>query len=108
MATRVPDKNQNDLFAQYQTADKRVRQKVRFLLPDIKNSIALSYENMILIAIVFTMSCIITFSLGVEKGRHDAETKIEIKDDSKKNTAPIKKGGTSNVTTPKSKNVRVR
>ncbi|MFA4992263.1 MAG: hypothetical protein WC569_06760 [Candidatus Omnitrophota bacterium] len=100
MSAKLQEKNQNDLFEQYQTADKRIRRKTRFLLPDIKNSVTLSYENIILTAIIFVMSCIIAFSLGVEKGRYDSGNRVEIKTE--------KKGGVSNVTTSKSKNIRNR
>ena len=51
--------------------NKKIRKKTRFLLPDAKNSTTISYEAAIFYIIGFVMACIIAFSLGVEKGRHD-------------------------------------
>ncbi len=65
------DKGEKDLFDETQTADKKIRKKTGFPLPRIKKSTSLSYENLIFLAIGFVMCCIISFSLGVEKGRRD-------------------------------------
>lgn len=71
MSPRFQDRGEEDLFDQFQTADKKIRRKTRLLLPRLKNSITVSYENIILLAIGFIMSCVIFFSLGVERGRND-------------------------------------
>ena len=62
---------EQDLFEQFQAADKKIRRKTRFLLPRIKDSLTITYENIIFLLIGFVISCIIFFSLGVEKGRRD-------------------------------------
>lgn len=62
---------EKDLFGQPEAVDKKTRKKTGFILPEIKKSITLSYENIIFLSIGFVMSCIIFFSLGVEKGRKD-------------------------------------
>lgn len=77
MGIRSRDRGEKDLFGQIQIADKKIRKKTRFLLPRLKNEITLSYENIIFIVIAFIMSCIIFFSLGVEKGRHDIGRQVE-------------------------------
>ena len=88
MRMRFHDKTETDLFEHAQASDKKIRKKTRFLLPSLKNTITISYENFIFIAIGFVMSCIIFFSLGVEKGRQDVnhkekpkkvETKVSVK-----------------------------
>jgi len=71
MNIKSQEKTQSDLFDQAQSADKKIRKKTRFLLPDVKNNTTISYETAIFYMIGFVMACIITFSLGVEKGRHD-------------------------------------
>ena len=71
MSAKFQNKGEKDLFDQFQTADTKIRKKTKILLPSIKKSLSLSYENIIFITIGFVMSCIIFFSLGVEKGRQD-------------------------------------
>lgn len=113
MHIKPQDKTQVDLFEQAQSADKRIKRKTRFLLPDIKNSLTLSYEAVIFIMISFLMACIISFSLGVEKGRrdlmHERNKSIaapEIRRDIQTKTEPRK--GAPNVTTSKPKNIKLR
>ncbi len=72
MVARFQDKSEKDLFDQFQVGGKKIRKKTRILLPQLKKSLSLSYENAIFLIIGFTMACIICFSLGVEKGRQDA------------------------------------
>ena len=62
---------EQDLFEQFQAADKKIKRKTRFFLPRIKDSLTITYENIIFLLIGFVISCIIFFSLGVEKGRRD-------------------------------------
>jgi cell division protein FtsN len=64
-------KKEKDLFEQFQTADEKIREKTKNLLPGIKKSLNLSYENIVFLVIAFVMSCVIFFTLGVEKGRRD-------------------------------------
>ena len=71
MNMKPQEKAQDDLFGQAQNVDKKMRRKTRFLLPDVKNSLIISYETVIFGMIGFVMVCIIVFSLGVEKGRYD-------------------------------------
>ncbi|NQT75745.1 MAG: SPOR domain-containing protein [Candidatus Omnitrophica bacterium] len=71
MTPKLPDRTEQDLFGDAQAADRKIRKKTRFLLPRIKKSTTISYENVIFLSIGFVMSCIIFFSLGVEKGRRD-------------------------------------
>ena len=68
---RFQDRREKDLFEQVKAADAKIGRKTRFLLPRVKKSISLSYENIIFLAIAFIMTSIIFFSLGVEKGRRD-------------------------------------
>lgn len=98
MDIRSREKNQSDLFEQVQAVDKKIRRKARFLLLDVKNSITVSYETALFFMIGFIMASIITFSLGVEKGRHDAKSQSKLE---------LKKG-VSNVAAPKPKNVKSR
>ena len=72
MGLKFQDKKEKDLFDQVQTVDKKIKKKTEFLLPKIQNSITLSYENTVFIIIGIIMACVIFFSLGVEKGRQDA------------------------------------
>lgn len=83
MGIRPHDKREKDLFDQIQTADKKIRKKTRLLLPRLKDSITISYENVIFIVIAIIMSCIISFSLGVEKGRQDIGHRTEVSYDRK-------------------------
>jgi len=104
---------QSDLFEQAQTADKKIRKKTRFLLPDIRNSMTISYETAIFYMIGFVMACIIIFSLGVEKGRHDEkERRIVIPRIVERDVQPLLKPelkkGVSNVNTSKPKNIKGR
>ena len=71
MSARFQHKRDRDLFDQSQASDRKIRRKTRILLPRIKKSMAISYENLIFLAIAFVMCCIIFFSAGVEKGRRD-------------------------------------
>lgn len=64
---------EKDLFEQFQEADKNIKRKTRFLLPRIKDCLTITYENIIFLLIGFVISCIIFFSLGVEKGRRDID-----------------------------------
>ncbi|MCX5693384.1 MAG: hypothetical protein NTX47_06910 [Candidatus Omnitrophica bacterium] len=113
MNIRTQEKTQNDLFEQAQAADKKIRRKTRFLLPDVKNSMTISYETAIFYMIGFVMACIIIFSLGVEKGRHDEkERRMVIPQQAGRDVQPLPKQelkkGVSNVNTPKPKNVKGR
>ena len=76
MSAKFQNKGERDLFGQFQTADTKIRKKTKILLPDIKKSLNLSYETAIFISIGFVMSCIIFFSLGVEKGRQDTKGQV--------------------------------
>lgn len=110
---KTQEKNQFDLFDQAQTVDKKMRRKTRFLLPDVKNSMYISYETAILYMIGFVMACIIIFSLGVEKGRYDEKEKHslilqQITRDAQLSLKPEQKKGASNVNTSKPKNVKSR
>jgi len=71
MSARFQNKGEKDLFDQLQSADREIKKKTKLILPNIKKSLILSYENVIFIAIGFVMSCIIFFSLGVEAGRRN-------------------------------------
>ncbi len=115
MNSRPQEKNQSDLFDQVQV-DKKIRRKTRFLLPEVKDSITISYETMIFFMIGFVMVCVMTFSLGVEKGRCDEKKKrIIITQQVSRGPAPepvqlkpeLKKG-VSNVTASKPKNIKSR
>jgi hypothetical protein len=111
MNIKTQEKTQNDLFEQAQSADKKIRRKTRFLLPDVKNSMTVSYETAIFYIIGFVMACIIIFSLGVEKGRHDRKGRrpaIMKPSDRKPLSEPELKKGVSNVNTSKPKNVKSR
>ena len=76
MSQRFQDKQERDLFDQVSPGDKPAKRKAKIFFPDQKKSITVSYENLIFLLIVFIMSSIIFFSLGVEKGRQ--ETKLQI------------------------------
>jgi len=106
-------KTQGDLFEQAHTADKKIRRKTRFLLPDVKNSMTVSYETLIFCMIGFVMACIIVFSLGVEKGRYDEKKRRalipqQITRDIQPSPKPELKKGVSNVAASKPKNVKSR
>ena len=113
MNIKSQEKTQSDLFEQAQTVDKKIRRKTRLLLPDIKNNFIVSYETMIFFMIGFVMVCIITFSLGVEKGRYDEKKKrIKIQEQVTRDIQPqpkteLKKGA-SNVAASKPKNIKSR
>src|SRR3989338_3459844 len=114
MNIKTHEKTQFDLFEQSQSVDKKIRKKTRFLLPDVKNNVTVSYETMIFTIIGFLMVCIAAFALGVEKGRHDqlkSEPNLqspalsqERAGQSKFNPEGLKKGA-SNVATSKPKNI---
>ena len=121
MSIKSQEKNQSDLFEQAQSVDKKMRRKTRFLLPDVKNNLTISYETMIFGMIGFVMVCIIAFSLGVEKGRHDqlkSEPNLRSKfgpEAASRNASKASilaaeglKKGASNVTAPKPKNIKSR
>lgn len=74
MSAKFQNSGEKDLFGQAHAADKKIKERTRSLLPDIKQSISLSYENIVFLMITFVMSCIIFFSLGVEKGRRERNT----------------------------------
>ena len=88
MSAKFQEAGEKDLFEQAHAADKKIKERTRLLLPDIKQSVSLSYENIVFLMITFVMSCIIFFSLGVEKGRRERaisnDTAIEYTEDSKK------------------------
>lgn len=71
MSAKFQEKQEKDLFEQFQGSESKVNKKTRLLIPRIKDSIIVTYENTIFIAITFLIACIICFSLGVEKGRQD-------------------------------------
>ena len=114
MTIKTQEKNQFDLFEQGQSVDKKIRKKTRFLLPDVKNSITVSYETMIFTMISFLMVCIAIFALGVEKGRHDEKRKPEVvlqqqvMHEAQPQPKPELKKGVSNVITSKPKNIKLR
>ena len=113
MNIKSQEKTQSDLFEQAQAADKKIRRKTRFLLPDVKNSMTISYETAIFYMIGFVMACIIIFSLGVEKGRNDEkERRSVILQQAGRDVQPLPKPelkkGALNVNTPKPKNVKGR
>lgn len=72
MNAKFQNKGEKDLFGQFETADEQIRQKTKLLLPNVKRSLILSYENVIFLAIGFVMVCVIFFTLGVEKGKRCA------------------------------------
>ncbi len=109
---KLQEKTQSDLFEQAHAVDKKLRRKTRFLLPDIRNSVTLSYETVIFVMIGFVMACIIAFSLGVEKGRCDEKKRRMIPQQVLRDVEPqskqeLKKGA-SNVAAPKPKNIKGR
>jgi len=115
MNIKTQEKNQFDLFEQGQSVDKKIRKKTRFLLPDVKNSVTVSYETMIFIMIGFLMVCIAVFALGVEKGRYDEKKRREVvllqqhvMRDEQPQPKPELKKGVSNVATSKPKNIKSR
>jgi len=114
MNIKTQEKNQTDLFEQSQSVDKKIRKKTRFLLPDVKNTISVSYETLIFTIIGFLMVCIATFALGVEKGRHDEKIKRgtvlqqRVMREAEPQPKPELKKGVSNVITSKSKNIKLR
>lgn len=71
MGARSREKQEKDLFEQFQGAEKNVHKKTKLLIPRIRESVTVSYENMVFLLIAFLISGIICFSLGVEKGRHE-------------------------------------
>ncbi|MBU1888136.1 MAG: SPOR domain-containing protein [Candidatus Omnitrophica bacterium] len=71
MSAKFQGKQEKDLFEQFQGTEKKVLKKTRFLIPRIKNSIEVSYENIIFLSIGLLIACIVFFSLGVEKGRRE-------------------------------------
>ena len=73
MSAKFQDRGEKDLFDQFQTADTKIRKKTRSLLPIAKKTIIVSYENVIFFVIGFIMSCVIVFSLGVEKGKRQID-----------------------------------
>ena len=121
MNMKPQEKAQDDLFGQAQNVDKKMRRKTRFLLPDVKNSLIISYETVIFGMIGFVMVCIIVFSLGVEKGRYDqlkSEPNLRSKFDpeaASRNASKASvlaaeglKKGVSNVAASKPKNIKSR
>ncbi|MBU4149649.1 MAG: SPOR domain-containing protein [Candidatus Omnitrophica bacterium] len=72
MGAKFQGRQEKDLFEQFQGAEKKVLKKTRFLIPRIRNSIEVSYENIIFLSIGLLIACIVCFSLGVEKGRREA------------------------------------
>ena len=106
MNMKPQEKAQDDLFGQAQNVDKKMRRKTRFLLPDVKNSLIISYETVIFGMIGFVMVCIIVFSLGVEKGRYDEKQRRITT--SVPQTQPELKKGVSNVAASKPKNIKSR
>lgn len=80
MSAKFQEKQEKDLFEQFHGAEKKVSKKTGFLIPRIKDSIVIHHENIVFFSIGFLVSCIICFSLGVEKGRRDmvrATTPVE-------------------------------
>lgn len=114
MNIKTQEKTQFDLFEQGQSVDKKIRKKTRFLLPDVRNSVTVSYETMIFTMIGFLMVCIAAFALGVEKGRHDEKIKREATvqqqamRESQPQLKPEFKKGAPNVATSKPKNIKLR
>ncbi|MEK6733109.1 MAG: hypothetical protein AABY55_05725 [Candidatus Omnitrophota bacterium] len=106
MNMKPQEKTQDDLFGQAQNVDKKMRRKTRFLLPNVKNSLIISYETMIFGIIGFVMVCIISFSLGVEKGRYDEKQRRIVTSVSQ--IQPGLKKGVSNVAASKPKNIKSR
>lgn len=114
MSAKIQEKTQNDLFGEAQSVDKKIRKKTRFLLPDVKNNMVISYETAIFCMIGFVMACIVTFSLGVEKGRNDGKERRVITQQRAvtRGVQPLPKQelkkGVSNVAAPKPKNIKSR
>lgn len=77
MSMRFQNKGEKDLFEQFQTQDKEIKKKTKLLLPNIKKSLNLSYENAIFLAIGVLMACVICFTLGVENGKGRAVARTE-------------------------------
>jgi|GEM_PF-1213176 len=71
MSSPLRHKTESDLFEGFESVDKKIHDKAKLLLPDIRKSITISYENLVFFIILFIMSGIIFFMLGVEKGRYD-------------------------------------
>lgn len=71
MSAKFQERQEKDLFGQFQGTEKRVAKKTRFLIPRIRDSVIISYENIVFLSIGLLMFCVICFSLGVEKGRRD-------------------------------------
>ena len=94
MSARFQNKGEKDLFGQFQSADREIKKKTKLILPNIKKSWILSYENVIFIAIGFVMSCIIFFSLGVEAGKRNishSSTRGQVASEEVKNSEKITK-----------------
>ncbi len=72
MNLRSKNTGERDLFEQIPVADKKIKKKTAPFLSRIKNRTTYPFENIVLITIFFMMSCIAAFSLGVEKGRREA------------------------------------
>ncbi|MFC1666668.1 SPOR domain-containing protein [Candidatus Omnitrophota bacterium] len=79
MGAKFQDRKEKDLFDQLQTFDKKRAKLPGLFLSRLKKSVTLSYENVIFVSIGFVMSCVIFFSLGVEKGRLDVNRAKEQK-----------------------------
>ncbi len=90
MTARFHDRSEKDLFDQFQVGEKKIRKKTRVLLPQLKKNISLSYENVIFLMIGFAMACIISFSLGVEKGRREGGVTDNGQQKAEENVAEIK------------------
>ncbi|OIO33331.1 MAG: hypothetical protein AUJ70_03440 [Candidatus Omnitrophica bacterium CG1_02_40_15] len=110
---KIQEKTQLDLFEQVQAVDKKIKRKTRFFLPDVKNSLTVSYETMIFFMIGLVMVCIIVFSLGVEKGRYDEKkARVIIPQQVTRDVQPQPKSklkkGVSNVAASKPKNIKSR
>ena len=72
MNLRSQNTGEKDLFEQVPVADKKTRKKTAPFFSRIKNGTTYSFEHIVLVSIFFMMSCIASFSLGVEKGRREA------------------------------------
>lgn len=79
MNAKFQNRGEPDLFEQFQSTEKKTLKKPRFNLPYLKKSITLTYENIIFLVMGLIISCVIFFSLGVEKGRQDI-ARVNIKD----------------------------
>ena len=107
MNLRSRNTGERDLFEQVPVADKKTRKKTALFLSRIKNRTTYSFENIVLVSIFFMMSCIASFSLGVEKGRREVDVTTGLEagglrlEEEKINTAKVQTEAIKAVSTDK-------